>query len=67
MPQNLKPVRNVRKVTPRCCATCRYLRYEVVGWSSCQRPDGPTFDTGDRNDILTVCDLWRSGVADASE
>ena len=30
-------------------------------WMACQRPDGPVFDTGDRGDLLTVCDMWRAG------
>ena len=59
MNRKLAPVRNVRRVTPRCCATCTCL---VVSHGSlaCGRPDGPAFETGDRNDLLLVCDRWQS-------
>ena len=59
MNRKLAPVRNVRRVTPRCCATCTCL---IVSHGSlaCGRPDGPAFETGDRNDLLLVCDRWQS-------
>ena len=53
----LKPPKNVRTVTPRCCATCKHLLI-ASGWMECTRPKGPFFDTGDRMDIYTVCDRW---------
>ena len=65
---NLGPVRNVKNVQPkRCCATCRWYLYgEVkyrVWFSGCLRPNGPVFDTWEREEHQTVCDLHKRKVA----
>lgn len=54
------PVRNVRDVDPRCCATCAFLKFDGQGMADCLRPDGPSWDVSDQLYLYTVCDLWRS-------
>jgi DNA-binding XRE family transcriptional regulator len=60
-PIQLQPVWNLHGVVPRCCETCLYLEHGE-GVSNCKRPDGPSYDTGDRMFLLTVCDMWRNGM-----
>ncbi len=57
--RQLNPPRNFRKVghVRRCCH-CRHLSFDDGGWAVCDRPDGPIFDTGDREYEYTACNNW---------
>jgi hypothetical protein len=54
------PVRNVRRVDPRCCMTCAYLKFDGDGMAFCRRPNGPEWDVADQMYLYTVCNMWRS-------
>jgi hypothetical protein len=55
----LQPPKNLRQTMPRCCESCAHLFF-YDGYARCDRPAGPTFDSGDRKFLITVCDRWRS-------
>jgi hypothetical protein len=58
--RKLKPPKRYREVMPRCCATCAHHRYDR-GTTFCERdPDGTFWDSGDMDDVIHVCDYWRS-------
>jgi hypothetical protein len=59
MATEVKPVLNPRKTEPRCCGSCRLLWWQD-GSAQCQRPNGPSFDTGDGTQWFFVCDRWLS-------
>lgn len=68
MKRRLAPPRNVRSITPRCCATCRHLF--IIGPDSfaCERaPETIGFSIGDRKDIYTVCDHWAAWPKDKEQ
>jgi len=56
----LKPVTSLRRITPRCCATCAYLK-PGDGSAECLRPQGPGFDTGDGEHYFRVCNGYKQG------
>lgn len=60
----LKPVRGLRRIQPRCCATCRWFGM-ADGTGICVRPNGPEFDAGDLIQWISVCDLYQSEAKQA--
>lgn len=57
---DVKAVRGLKHVTPKCCYTCKHLEW-LDGYQQCKRPNGPAFDTGDGSAMFTVCALWVDG------
>jgi len=55
------PPKRVRWVVPHSCGTCLHLIHGD-GFSACERPGGPEFDTGDRTFDFMVCDRWDCGI-----
>ena len=55
MSRELKPVKNVHRVNPRVCATCRHGEIEDGGFF-CHREDGFYTDAGDMWHWFHVCD-----------
>jgi hypothetical protein len=54
----MKPVEHIRKVTPRCCATCAYGTIENGGFE-CLRENGYTCDAGDMEHWFHVCERYQ--------
>ena len=54
--KRLLPVKNLRTVWPRTCATCKCGSYDGNGFYVCSRPDGPSFEVGDGEHHEKVCD-----------
>lgn len=48
---------NLHRVHHRTCETCQHLAYNE-GTAECQRPNGPAWDAGDREESQHVCDRW---------
>ncbi len=57
MGKKLLPVKNVRSVRPRVCATCRYILFDD-GSFTCARPGGTWEDAGNLRQWETTCDRW---------
>lgn len=53
---DLKPAKHLRRIVPRCCATCLHHVY-IEGFSLCKRPDGHQSDVEEA--FFYVCDLYR--------
>lgn len=55
----LNPPKNFRRITPKCCSTCRYLKYVDNGLSQCVRFNGPILETQNLEGYEYVCDYWK--------
>lgn len=65
MAKELLPPKNYRRIVPRCCDTCRYLKNDGEYILFCLRlPDTVTFEVGDKEELLAVCDRWVSCYGD---
>lgn len=53
----LLPPKNLRRVDPRVCATCKHL-IVTDGFAICSRPNGFSGDAGDMEHWLNTCDRW---------
>jgi hypothetical protein len=58
----LEPPKNVRTISPRCCATCKHRKSGSDGDNFCERLGEDEFAPwGDPQDMhLTVCDGFSS-------
>jgi hypothetical protein len=57
--RKLLPVIRVTFVRPKVCGSCRYGSFEENGGSfNCQRPNGPSFDAGDKLYWYRTCSRW---------
>lgn len=56
--QKLKPVREIKKVVPRVCATCKFGEIDN-GAFFCHRDNGYCCDAGDMTHWFRVCDRYK--------
>jgi hypothetical protein len=56
--RRLKPAQNLREVTPRVCATCRFMRIDQEGDISCERSGGLACMGHELTQYFYVCDGW---------
>lgn len=59
--KKIKPPKNFRLLTPKCCGTCRWLNKDNYGFR-CERPDGPWFDDFNKA-FQATCDFWMKAEA----
>jgi hypothetical protein len=61
----MKTAEGFREIRWHRCGNCAMIVYEN-GSTFCRRPNGPSWDTGDRLEDDYVCKRWRSRKANAA-